>query len=302
MSDINNLYASQHLENHSSFYMLYNGKDMLGAPSGLKVFDERIEGIFGLVGLTGEPGKGKTSLAIQIACFNAFVLNKPVFYISLEVSKDLLIAKMTSHMTGISIKKILKGGLTYAESILVLETQFKILNNKNLIIIDQLDATFENIEKIILKMKKDYFEKFGVEEEVLTILDYLNIFNDVPKDTTVSVSDDNSRSKAQMLKFIELKNDTKANWLIILAKNKQGYAKKDMGSIKGSGDLEYGFETLISLQSPDEEFPISDYPENPETGFLVVNTVGILMKARWENTSKVIPFYFNGALNRFYEP
>lgn len=302
MSVVLSNYASNHFLSNLGFYFLYNGKDILGAPSGIKSLDNRVEGFFGLVGLTGEPGKGKTSLAIQTAVFNAFILNKPVFYISLEVNKDMLITKIISHLTGIPLKKILKGGMNYDESVKFLEASFLVLDNKNLVIIDAKEATFDNIENIIFDMKDDYFNQYGVEEEILVVLDYLNILKDVPEGDINSNSDSNDKSKAQMTKFIQIKNDTKSNWIIILAKNKQGYKKKDMGSIKGSGDLEYGFETLISLDDPDDEFPRSDYPENKETGFVEVNVIVNLLKARWENTKGGIPLYFNGAKNKFFEP
>jgi hypothetical protein len=295
-------YVNSHFKSNLDFYFLYNGKDILGAPSGIKSLDERVEGFFGLVGLTGEPGKGKTSLAIQTAVFNAFILNKPVLYISLEVNKDMLITKIISHLTGIPLKRILKGGMNYEESKKFLEASFKVIQNKNLVVIGTDEAKFEIIENLIFDLKDDYLDRFGVEEEVLCILDYLNIFKDIPEEDININNDSNDKSKAQMTKLIQIKNDTKSNWIIILAKNKQGYKKQDMGAIKGSGDLEYGFETLISLEDPDEEFPISDYPENENTGFKEVNTMAVLLKARWENTKGGIPLYFNGAENKFCEP
>ena len=301
MSINKSYYANNHFKNNLPFYFMYNGKKILGSPSGIGILDNRVEGFFGLVGLTGEPGKGKTSLAIQTAVFNAFILEKPVLYISLEVNKDMLITKIISHITGIPLKKILKGGMNFIESQKFLEASFKVLNNKNLIVIDSSEADFNSIENSILNLKDDYFTRYGIEEEILCILDYLNIFNSLPENTLVS-SDTNDRTKAQMTKLISLKNDTKSNWIIILAKNKQGYKKQDMGTIKGSGDLEYGFETIISLEDPDEEFPISDYPENLTTGFKEVNTMAVLFKARWEDTSRSVPLYFNGAENRFCEP
>lgn len=302
MSVSSEYYANSHFKKNLDFYFLYNGKDILGAPSGINLLDRRVEGFFGLVGLTGEPGKGKTSLAIQTAVFNVFVLERPVFYVSLEVNKDMLITKIISHMTGIPLKKILKGGMNYEESKRFLEASFKVLENKNLVVIDAKEATFDRIETLIDDIKEDYYKQYGVEEEVLVVLDYLNIFKDIPEGEINANSDSNDKSKVQMTKFIQIKNDTKSNWIIILAKNKQGYKKKDMGSIKGSGDLEYGFETLISLEDPDEEFPISDYPENLQTGFKEVNTLAVLLKARWEDTKKAVPLYFNGSENRFCEP
>jgi len=300
MKNKNKFLAKNHLKENMKFYFLYNGKDLLGSPSGLRILDRSVEGFFGLVGVTGVPGKGKTTLAIQTTIHNIFTLNKPVLYVSMEVDKDLLIAKIVSHMTGIKVKKILKGGMNYVESKHFLEALQKVYDTENLRIIDAKDTKFKTIEEEIIKFKEDYLEEYGVEEEILTVIDYLNIMNDVPKGNINEKSDSNDKTKAQMTEFIRIKNDTKANFFIILAKNKKGYGEKSMGAIKGSGDLEYGFETIISLEDPEEEFPTSDYPENRETGFKEVNTMVSIFKARWEDTNKIIPLYFDGT--KFYEP
>lgn len=295
-------YANKYFEQNSDFLFAFNGKKILGASSGLKHFDELLEGFFGLVGITGEPGKGKTSFAIQTACHNCFTNSKkiPVLYVSLEVNKDLLIFKMISHITGIPLKKILKGGLNFQESQQVLEAIESIDNNVCLMIIDSEEATFENVKQCIKFLKEDFIKNYGYSEEVLTIIDYFNLWKDVPKGSLIT--NPLERTNIQMQEWIKIRNDTNSNFAIILAKNKQGYRKQDLGVIKGSGDLEYGLETVISLEEPPEEYPISDYPKNEATGFMEVNTIACIMKNRWGEAKKMIPFYFNGAKNKFVEP
>ena len=301
-------YSSDHLKKNLGFFFTYNNKEILGAQSGLPFLDSCTEGFFGLVGLTGEPGTGKTSLAVQTTVFNAFDLYGkpeiicPVLYISLEVNKDLLITKIISYLIGVPLKKILKGGMNFEESRRFFSALLEVNNNKNLSIIDASEVSFSLIESQIKDLKADFFKNNGEEKEVLVVLDYLNIFHSLPKLERKEALTDNSKVSIQMKEFITIKNMTKSNWLIILAKNKKGYKTQDMGSIKGSGDLEYGFETIMSLAPPDEEFPISDFAPDEENGFEIVNVVLKLLKARWESTNKIIPLFFNGQKNKFFEP
>jgi len=292
--------ASSHLANNLDFYFLFNNKELLGASSGLKGLDRVIEGWFGLCGLTGEPGKGKTTLAVQTVIYNALILNKPVLYISLEVNKDMLIGKLISHLTKVPIKKILKGGLSFEESMRYFQALKIILKCKNLIILDTKDASFESVENSIYALKEDYISNYEEEEEVLVVLDYLQLFSEMPLDAPKNL-DSQSRTPYQMSEFIRIKNESKSNWIVILTKNKASYGATGMGIIKGDNSLEYGFETLITLEDPDDDFPRSDYPEN-ESGFKEVNVVGYCFKNRWGENKKVIPFYFNGAEGTFYEP
>lgn len=300
MSIDNKHFAYHHLENNLDFYFLFNNKKILGSPSGLKNFDTQIEGFFGLCGLTGEPGKGKTTFAIQTAIHNAFILNKPVLYISLEVNKDMLIAKMISHLTKIPVKKILKGGLTYEEAVDFFKALRLISLNENLIILDNSCCDFQNIENTINYLKENHINLYNEKEEVLVVLDYLNIFSSTPEEW-MSKLQQLEKSPHQMKELIRLKNETQSNWIVILTKNKQSYGHKGMGVLKGANDLEYGFETLLTLEDPDSDFPISDYPSN-DKGFKEVNTIAYCFKNRWGENKKIIPFYFNGLEGHFYEP
>jgi replicative DNA helicase len=297
----NNLLLKNYLNKNMNFLFEFNGKKILGATSGIKIVDNVTEGFFGLTALTGVPGKGKTTFAIQSVIHNIFQEQTPTIYVSLEVSKDMFISKIISHLIHVPVKKILKGQLNEQESEDYIEALEKLLNNEFLLILDTTEASLENIRKSIDFMGKHMYETFGISTKPLIVLDYLNIFYDYG-DEGKAEKDKQDKVSRQMAELIKIKNTTKSNFIIITAKNKSGYKVAELSSIKGPNDLEYGFETILSLEDVDEDFPIAEFAENKETGFRSVNTLMVVMKNRWGENSKRIPLDFNGKYGIFTEP
>lgn len=292
---------NNHLKKNLNFLFEFNNKITLGHSSGLDTVDEVTEGFFGLTAVTGVPGKGKTTFAVQAVIHNVLALRKPVLYVSLEVNKDMLISKIISNQIKVPIKRILKGHMNQDESERYIECLENLMKHDNLMILDTKDASFENIEKGIAYLKEKFMREEGVVEEVLVVLDYLNIFYDYGPDGGKE-KEKSDRVSRQMAEFIRMKNETKANFIIITAKNKQGYKTAELASIKGPNDLEYGFETILSLEDIDEDFPISDYPPTENTMFEPINTLMVVMKNRWGETHKKIPLTFLPHLGEFRQP
>jgi len=291
---------NNYLSDNFDFLFQYNGKKILGATSGLSTVDNITEGFFGLTAVTGAPGYGKTTFAIQSVIHNIFEEQTPTIYISLEVSKDMFVAKILSNLIKVPIKKILKGQLTEEESVLYIEALDKLLNNDFLYIIDNTEASLHEIEKAIPFMENFIYKKYGINKKPLVVLDYLNIFYDYG-DEGKAERDKQDKVSHQMAEFIRIKNATTANFIIITAKNKAGYNSAELASIKGPNDLEYGFETILSLEGLSDDFPVSEYPADPETGFRGVNTLMSVIKNRWGENSKKIPLDFNGKYGIFTE-
>lgn len=289
-NNLEDLSISSVLENNIDFLYSFKGKGVLGSPFGIESLDERTEGVFGLVGLTATPGAGKTTLALQRAYHNAFILNKPSLYITLEVPKKMFVAKFISFITGIPLKKMLKEYLSTEEIQKVNEAQDLILNNKNLFIMDNSDGVnFLNILRYIKNIQKKYLKEEGVEVNPLVVLDYLNLFHD---SGTTEKLDKNDKVSHQMIKFIEIKNETLANFLLIAAKNKRGYDVADLSSIKGPNDLEYAFETILSLEkTKNVDDNVTEY----------VNVFGSILKSRWGEAFINIPMHFSGKRSRFFD-
>ena len=60
------------INQNTDFFFNFNHNEIIGSPTGLSNIDSITDGIWGLNALTGTPGKGKTSLAIQITINNIF--------------------------------------------------------------------------------------------------------------------------------------------------------------------------------------------------------------------------------------
>ena len=284
--------AKNVLYDNSDFLFKYKNKKTLGCPTGFNELDRVIDGIFGLVGLTGVPGMGKTSMALQIAEHNIFNEENDVLYISLEVSADLLISKLAAFRSKIIMKKSLKNFLEYEEALKFYDTIEEILEKDNFYIIDKkINLTFEMLENIIYDLKKKN-EKECNNKDILVVLDYLNIFNEPSLN---SIKDKNEKMAVIIQRFIDIKNKTKANFLIILAKNKQGYKSAEMASIKGDNNLEYGLETIVSLEDP------KNIDINEDIEALDFNVIAVILKNRWGENFRKIPFKFEGKINRFQE-
>lgn len=296
-----NLLLDKYIQNKMDFLFEFNDKDLLGNPSGVTSVDEITEGFFGLTGLTGVPGKGKTTFAIQSVIHNVFNEKNPVIYVSLEVNRDMLISKIISNRIGVPVKNILKGRMDFEQSKKYIKMLDVISKEDNLLILDTKEASFENIEGAIEYMKQKQVKNYGYSKEIMVVLDYLNIFYDYGEDGKKE-KDKNDKVSRQMAEFIRIKNETKTNFVIITAKNKQGYKTGELSSIKGPNDLEYGFETIVSLEDVDEDYPVSNFPENPETGFKEVNVLMTVMKNRWGENSRKIPLDFNGKHGVFTQP
>jgi replicative DNA helicase len=263
----------------------YQGLEVLGHQIGLKELDEKTDGIFGLTGITGEPGTGKTTLAIQTAYNNAFIFNKPVIYLTLEVPKDMFMAKMASFMTSIPTKKILKESLLFDESTKKYHAILQLNNNNNLYIFDKKDRlSFLKLTSIINEVEKKHNTK------PLVIIDYFNLFKD-PAINAMKIKGLEAEEMT-MSEFIDLKNETQANFILIMQKNKAGYKSNDMSSLKGSNASEYGLETIISLSNP-SDIGLSLVKE--------ANVVASLMKNRWGEAKVFVPLQFKKDISKFFE-
>jgi replicative DNA helicase len=65
--------------------------------------------------LAARPSRGKSSLALNIADHVAIVLEKPVLYFSLEMSKRELLARASGSRARVNIKRAEEGVLTEKE-------------------------------------------------------------------------------------------------------------------------------------------------------------------------------------------
>lgn len=92
----------------------FNNKDKpQGITTGLTSLDERLCGLrpSDLVLLAGRPSMGKTTLAMQIAMYNAIEMDKSVLVFSLEMSSDQLIERAIASTGSVPFNRIRNGDL-----------------------------------------------------------------------------------------------------------------------------------------------------------------------------------------------
>ena len=89
-------------------------RPLIGIPSGFKRLDALMLGLDGLMVLAGIPGKGKTSLALQMA-FSACEAGAPVLFYSLEMPRRAIYTKVLSRLARVSYTDLLLQGRPYLD-------------------------------------------------------------------------------------------------------------------------------------------------------------------------------------------
>lgn len=258
----------------------YKHKEFLGNPTGISLLDKVTDGIFGLTCITAAPGLGKTTLAAQISDYNAEQLQNPVFYLSLEVPANLLLVKMAAMKAHLPFKDCIKQNLSLENTRKYVKEILKLGNLKNLFLLSkENNITFNKI----INMIEEYRKKYGNDKPILFVLDYLSLFDDYPPIPSNLEKIDGVG--LQIREFIKIRTlYQNVNFIIIVAKNKAGYDNANMGSIKGTNEQEYGFETIISLEQP----RIEDKNLSPK-----INTNVYILKSRWDFKG-FLPLNFDG--------
>jgi len=270
---------------NSSFFRKYQGLNLIGSDTGIDVINNVTDGIFGLTAITGAPGLGKTTLAIQIANYNIKEGKTPIIYITLEVPKDMFMAKLVSNIISVPVKDVLKNYLTYEKTIEKYKALLMLENNQNLYVFDKSDNIgMSNLRRVIKEVEKKHKMK------PLVVIDYFQLYHD--NELTNGISVKNEKEDVIMEEFISLKNETMANFILIMSKNKQGYKSSEMSSLKGSNALEYGLETILSLENPE------DVGDNFVDD---INVVLSVMKNRWGENKVFIPLNFDKKESKFKE-
>lgn len=264
------------------FFKKYIGKKIIGSPTGIRSLDETLDGIYGLTAVTGIPGTGKTTLAIQISINSAFNNDTPVIYLSLEIDKKMFLNKVVSYLSEIPFKDLLKNYQNYEVALKKYKAYLNVFNNDLFKVYDKTDkVTINDFKNIIYEVQKKY------NKQPLVVIDYFNLYDD--KNITKNL-EKLSKDDKLMESLISLKNETNANFILIMGKNKQGYKTQDLSSIKGSGGLEYGLETILTLEDP----------ENIGENFIEeANVVANIMKNRWGEGGINIPLNFEKTKSKF---
>lgn len=137
-----------------------------GFMTSLAEFDEWSGGFqpTDLVTIAARPSMGKTTVAIAIAMFNAFVKNLPVAIFSLEMSEIDIKNKATAGQLNIPYANIRQGKLTQTQLTKVFQN-YDLIDKSKLKIIDTSEHKnyFHNIERKIRELHKEGIKLFIID-------------------------------------------------------------------------------------------------------------------------------------------
>lgn len=235
---------------------------------GIPVLDEQLRGLFNsnLITIAGQPGAGKTTFALQIAC-----QHKSLF-ISMEMSKEELYAKILSRLCEISTIKIETKELRSYEMKKIIDTHDRIKDLMDLEIITKV-SNFSNMYNTI----KYFVEKYNYQ---CVFIDYLQLIKMDGSDTNTSLEYITSALK-NLAKELDIP-------IVVLSQlTKDAYrngAIPTLADLRGSGSIGQNSDCVFILWNN----------EDGKFNFTVA-------KGRKYKSGSINGLYFNGEFSRIEE-
>jgi replicative DNA helicase len=254
--------------------------------TGFGEIDEKIKGFKSgdLVIVAGRPGMGKTTWALNIASHNIFK-GKTVLMFSLEMTNEQLIKKIISSDSGLTIDKMMSGGMSQTEWTTFREHKEK-LSKTNLYVYDKSPIT---IETLINKTKSIQ----AVKDIDLIVVDYLQLL------MTSNKAPSNSDSRTASMTYISnllkgLAKDVGCPLISLSQLNRGVESRTDkrpvLSDLRDSGSIEQDADMVIMLYR-------GDYYDSLETG----NSEVIVRKNRMGELGE-FELGFDGSRSKFLDP
>lgn len=254
--------------------------------TGFGEIDEKIKGFKSgdLVIVAGRPGMGKTTWALNIASHNIFK-GKTVLMFSLEMTNEQLIKKIISSDSGLTIDKMMSGGMSQTEWTTFRDHKEK-LSKTNLYVYDKSPIT---IETLINKTKSIQ----AVKDIDLIVVDYLQLL------MTSNKAPSNSDSRTASMTYISnllkgLAKDVGCPLISLSQLNRGVESRTDkrpvLSDLRDSGSIEQDADMVIMLYR-------GDYYDSLETG----NSEVIVRKNRMGELGE-FELGFDGSRSKFLDP
>lgn len=211
-------------------YVNYHEKRVQGFSSGLGALDELLEGLTGIVGIQGAPGSCKSTLALQIAAYNASK-GTPVLIVDRENGDNRFRDRLLCQVNNVE--------LAYVKS--ATSEELKELYIR----IAKLPIYVETSPKIDYELIKNYLvQMYEVyKRPMLLVVDSLQALPKAREDERMAL-------QAWLEQLDQLKLDFEGNLVILMtsekSRGKYESASKEAG--KGTGSIEFKCEKLLDMR------------------------------------------------------
>lgn len=240
----------------------YNGDSCVGVRFGIQSLDDMIGSVEAghMCVVAGREGSGKSTLAQGLAIKSLFRYQKSGLFISAEMDKETLIARITSAFGDIPFENIQRG-IMYDGFLKQLTEAQAIVNNFKLIIEEKQMPTLSDIRTYIRRAKRKYPDLGFV------IVDYIGLIKDPSvKDRRLEM-DSVSRNLKAMGKEFNVP-------MIVLAQlnrdNVKGNRDPKASDLKESGQIEADADQIVLVHPITVHDKAADIYEPTGTTRLIV--------------------------------
>ena len=242
------------LQDYLEEYYLQLGTQGPGLKTYFDEFDKKLEGLRGIIIIGGEPGSGKTALALQIG-FDTALDGRPIVIYSFEMPKPQLVTRFFQRVGKLSFYSM-------QSSIKLLEEDRQFINAR--VKINQA------AERITIRETKDFFVK-GSDGSVNAIFDFSEQIRQLNQLTEkhdgkaplviidslheIPVDQKYSRELKQKIDYLMLNlrnmcDQTGSTFLVISHQSRSGQANGGLQSFLGSASIEYTVDMALTIVIP----------------------------------------------------
>lgn len=209
-------------------------------PTGLRGLDQIIRGVVEteVTLIAGDPGQGKTTLAVQILEAAAMSGVKSAL-LSLEMSQQAILSRLIAAKSGLDLRLILEHRLTPQEKKIAVKAAAEI-EDLDLYIDDRSGLSPDRVYRTLTQWKQ---EGVGV-----VAVDYLQSMKGEGDDVNLRVGDAVKAVKAAAM-------DAKLPLILLSSLNRsvnnRPEAMPRFSDLRGSGEIEFVADTIIMFYYPD---------------------------------------------------
>lgn len=245
-----------------------DSKENSGVPTGLRRVDNVTNGFqkSDLIILAGRPSMGKTASAISMIIHPCIEKGIPVAVFSLEMSKNQVVGRIQSSLSGINVSKIIKKQLT-VEEIDQISKRGKSLETAPLFIDDTANISVLDLKGKCRKLVKEQ----GVQ---MIIIDYLQLMRSGMKTQS---REQEIAEISRGLKIIAKELNVPVIALSQLSRNVEqrgGDKKPNLSDLRESGQIEQDADMVLFCYRPEyygiTETMIGDREFNAQGLFVLI--------------------------------